>query len=287
METSPVLLWFDLMGVFFFALSGNLLAARKDIDITGGLFLGLLAGLGGGIIRDVLLGVTPLALDKPVYLLPPVLAAVAVYLLGPLMHRVATLIVTFDAAGLGLFCTFGAARAMQHGMPVASAIGLGVVTAVGGGLMRDVVANEMPAVFSGSNLYVVPAATGSALTVLAVSTDTWGPVTATALAAFVFAFRMVAWWQQWRVPAQMRGWTVRDLDVRRRREKSVYGRPVRRGDGRDDDDDNITGLPGAPDDTGANSTGADGTADDTGADSDPRDFEGPDRGRGPDSDRRR
>lgn len=257
MESSPLLLWFDLLGVFFFALSGNLLAARKDIDITGGLVLGLLAGLGGGIIRDVLLGVTPLALDKPVYLIPPVVAAVAVYLLGPMVHRVTTLIVTFDAAGLGLFCTFGAARAMAHGMPVASAIGLGVVTAVGGGLMRDVVANEMPAVFSGSNLYVVPAAIGAALTVLAVQTDTWGPITATALASFVFAFRMVAWWQQWRVPAQMRGWTVRDLDVLRRREKSVYGRPARGGAG---DDDNTTGDP------------------DTGRGPDPDSLRGPDPG---------
>lgn len=264
MESSPLLLWFDLMGVFFFALSGNLLAARKDIDITGGLVLGLLAGLGGGIIRDVLLGTTPASLAQPIYLVPPVIAAVVVYLLGPLVHRVKTLIVTFDAAGLGLFCTFGTARALAYGMPVASAIGLGVITAVGGGLMRDVVANEMPAVFSGSNLYVVPAATGAALTVLAVQTDTWGPVTATALAAFVFAFRMVAWWQQWRVPSQMRGWTVRDLDVLRRREKSVYGRPARGGaagrrgdggdgggrvggDGNDDgDDDDEAGPHGEP-----------------------------------------
>lgn len=231
MESSPLLLWFDLLGVFFFALSGNLLAARKDIDITGGLVLGLLAGLGGGIIRDVLLGVTPLALARPVYLIPPVVAAIAVYLIGPRVHRVATAIVVFDAAGLGLFCTFGTARALDHGMPVASAIGLGVVTAVGGGLMRDVVANEMPAVFSGSNLYVVPAATGAALTVVAVETGTWGPVTATALAAFVVTFRLVAWWKQWRVPAQMRGWTVRDLEVRRRREKSVYRRPAQGGGG--------------------------------------------------------
>ena len=75
MESSPLVLWFDLMGVFFFALSGNLLAARKDIDITGGLVLGLLAGLGGGIIRDVLLGITPLALSEPIYLVAPVVAA--------------------------------------------------------------------------------------------------------------------------------------------------------------------------------------------------------------------
>ncbi|KAA0918623.1 trimeric intracellular cation channel family protein [Dietzia sp. ANT_WB102] len=236
METSPLLLVFDLLGVFFFALSGNLLAARKDIDITGGLVLGLLAGLGGGIIRDALLGVTPLALAQPVYLVPPVAAAVVVYLIGSHIHRVQTLIVALDAAGLGLFCTFGTARALDHGMPVASALLLGVVTAVGGGLMRDVVANEIPAVFSGSNLYVVPAATGAALTAVAVGTDTWGPVTATVLPCLVFAFRMVAWSRQWSVPAPVRSWTVRDLDVLRRRDRSVFGRP-RREQGFDDDED--------------------------------------------------
>lgn len=234
METSPLVLWFDLMGVFFFALSGNLLAARKDIDITGGLVLGLLAGLGGGIIRDVLLGLTPLALSQPVYLIPPVVAAAVVYLLGSFIHRVQTLIVTFDAAGLGLFCTFGTARALNHGMPVASALLLGVVTAVGGGLLRDVVANEVPAVFSGSNLYVIPAATGAALTAVAMATGTWGPIAATVLSLLVFGFRMVAWRRQWSVPAPVRSWTVRDLDLLRRREKSVFGGPRR--EGRDDDD---------------------------------------------------
>ena len=132
METPPLLLALDLVGVFFFALSGNLLAARKNIDITGGLVLGLLAGLGGGLVRDVLLGVTPLTLSEPVYLVPPFLAAAVVYLIGPYLHRVRLLIVGFDAGGLGLFCTFGTVRALDHGMPVASALLLGVITAAGG-----------------------------------------------------------------------------------------------------------------------------------------------------------
>jgi len=131
-------MWFDLVGVFFFALSGNLLAARKDIDITGGLVLGLLAGLGGGVIRDVILGVTPVALARPVYLVPPLVAAAVVYLLGSFIHRVQRLIVACDAAGLGLFCTFGTARALDHGMPIASALVLGVITGVGGGLLRAI-----------------------------------------------------------------------------------------------------------------------------------------------------
>lgn len=237
MDSSPLVLWFDLAGVFFFALSGNLLAARKNIDITGGLVLGLMAGLGGGIIRDVLLGVTPLALARPIYLVPPLVAAASVYLLGSLVHRVRTLIVVFDAMGLGLFCTFGTARALDHGMPVASAILLGVITAVGGGLMRDVVANEIPAVFNGSDLYVIPALTGASLTALAVSGDWWGPVAALLLSAWAFAFRMTAWRLQWRVPAPMRGWSMRRSDTRPRRQRSVFGRPARRGERDDEDND--------------------------------------------------
>lgn len=246
--SSPLVLWFDLLGVFFFALSGNLLAARKNIDLTGGLVLGLLAGLGGGIIRDVLLGVTPLALETPFYLVPPLLAATVVYLVGQHVHRGRTLIVTFDAVGLGVFCTFGTARALDHGMPVATSILLGVITAAGGGLMRDVVANEIPAVFNGSNLYVIPAATGAGLTVLAVQTGTWGPISATLLSVFVFSFRMVAWRKQWRVPAPVRGWTVRDIDARLRKEKSVFGRPGRQE--RNDDDNAGPGNDSDPDHSG-------------------------------------
>lgn len=237
MESTPTLLLvLDLIGVFFFAVSGNLLAARKDIDITGGLVLGLLAGLGGGIIRDVLLGVTPLALSEPIYLVPPFLAAAAVYLLGNLVHRVRLFIVIFDAGGLGLFCTFGTVRALDHGMPIVSALLLGVTTAVGGGLLRDVVANEIPAVFNGSDLYVIPATTGAALTALAVGTGLWGPVASILIPVFAFSFRMLAWRMQWRVPAPMRGWTVPAIDVRRRRERSVFGRPGRGGDDGDDDE---------------------------------------------------
>ena len=141
----------------------------------------------------------------------------------------------------GLFCTFGTARALDHGMPVASAIGLGVVTAGGGGLMRDVVANEIPAVFSGSDLYVVPATAGAALTALAVTVGWWGPVAAVVLSASVFGFRMLAWNLLWRVPAPMRSWSVRGIDRRLWRGRTVFGRP-----GRDDDEDVSRDRPPRP-----------------------------------------
>src|SRR5699024_10073807 len=129
----------------------------------------------------------------------------------------------------------------------ASAILLGVITAAGGGLMRDVVANEIPAVFNGSDLYVIPAFTGASLTALAVYGDWCGPVAAAALAGFAFALRMTSWRLQWRGPAPVRGWSVRGFDARRRRERSVFGRPRRGGDddegGPGGDDEAASGHP--------------------------------------------
>src|SRR5699024_9548218 len=90
----------------------------------------------------------------------------------------------------------------------------------------------------------IPAFTGASLTALAVSGDWWGPVAAVALAGFAFAFRMTSWHLQWRVPAPVRGWSVRGFDARRRRERSVFGRPRRGGD----DDE---GGPGGDDDEAA------------------------------------
>ena len=95
---------------------------------------------------------------------------------------------------------------------------------------------------NGSDLYVIPATTGAALTALAVGTGLWGPAASILIPTFVFAFRMLAWRMQWRVPAPMRGWTVRGIDVRRRREDSVFGRPGRG----DDDDEGGGGDGGAP-----------------------------------------
>lgn len=82
----PLLLVADLIGVFAFAVSGNLLAARKDIDILGSLVLGMAVGLGGGIMRDVILGRLPASLEAPFYLIPPVLSTVLVYFLGQRVH---------------------------------------------------------------------------------------------------------------------------------------------------------------------------------------------------------
>lgn len=222
--TDYLILSLDLVGVFAFAVSGCLLAARKNFDITGGLILGLMVGLGGGMMRDVLLGEVPRSLQSPVYMVPVALASLLVYLLGHRAERARVLIIVFDAVGLSVFAVTGTWIAMTAGMPIASAVLLGVLTATGGGLLRDVVANENPALFNGSDLYLIPAASGALLTAIAIEVGLWGAPAAVVIAAFVFAFRILAWLLQWRVPQPMRGWSFRGIDAKVRRTLPAFGR---------------------------------------------------------------
>ncbi|WP_119696181.1 trimeric intracellular cation channel family protein [Microbacterium halotolerans] len=194
----------DLLGVFFFALSGSLLAARRGFDIVGSLLLGSLTGLGGGVIRDLVLGVPPTAFDQPIFLLPPLLAAAIVYVLHSHMRRFTRPLLVCDAAGLGLFCTTGAVKALEHGMnPVAAAL-IGVTTGVGGGLLRDVVANRDPQLFDPRDLYALPAMFGAALVTVMWTADWHFGWVSLAVAALVFVLRLLSLWLRWRVPHAVR-----------------------------------------------------------------------------------
>ncbi|GAB3279094.1 trimeric intracellular cation channel family protein [Microbacterium lacusdiani] len=190
----------DLLGTFFFAMSGCLLAARSRFDIIGSLFLGSLAGLGGGVIRDLVLGNVPNAFANPWYLAPPLLAALVVYFLHAWVERLHRPLLILDAGGLALFCVTGTVTALHAGMnPVASAL-LGVTTAVGGGLLRDVVANRVPQLFNRDDLYAVPAMIGSVLATVLWLTGLYGIMTAVAVALVVFAFRVVSLHFGWHIP---------------------------------------------------------------------------------------
>jgi uncharacterized membrane protein YeiH len=210
-DTAPV--WLDLLGVFFFAVSGSLLAARKNIDIVGSLLLSSLVGLGGGIIRDLILSAgPPAAFSNPAYLFPPVLATLLVYSLYTSVERYTSLLTLFDAGGLALFCMTGTVKALDAGMnPVAAAL-LGVMTAVGGGLLRDVTANEVPELFNPRDIYALPAFLGAGLTAGLWSAGAFNVFTAAAVAAVVFTFRVLAWRRSWRAPLAVHGWHRRGDD---------------------------------------------------------------------------
>lgn len=194
----------DLLGVFSFAISGSLLAARRGYDLIGSIMLGSLVGLGGGTIRDLILGLQPLSFSNPFYLIPPILAAVVVHFAFPYVDRVTRTLLLFDAFGLALFCITGTTRALDAGFnPIGSTL-LGITTAVGGGVMRDVVANQNPVLFSRHDIYAIPAILGAALT-----TGVWylgwlNVASGLAIAVVVFGFRVLSWRFNWYAPRSAR-----------------------------------------------------------------------------------
>jgi uncharacterized membrane protein YeiH len=206
---SHVALAADLLGVFFFAVSGSLLAARKGFDLVGSLLLASLASLGGGVARDLIIDVPPAAFTNPAYLLPPLLATIVVYFVFSGVERVKRVLVIFDAAGLALFCITGTVKALDVGLNPVSAVLLGVTTAVGGGLLRDVVANEIPQLFDPRDIYALPAMLGAVIVTVLYLTDTFTLVTGTLAASLVFSFRVLAWRYGWHAPLAARTWSAR------------------------------------------------------------------------------
>lgn len=192
----------DLVGIFVFGLSGASLAARKGFDAVGLLVLALATGLGGGLIRDVLVGIhPPLALDDQWYLGVPVASTLVVLVGHAVVERLERPVLLFDAAGLGVFAVSGAAIAVDHGLGWAAAILLGTTTAVGGGIVRDVLAREVPVVLRADNvLYATPAALGAGLTVAAMEADVYGTPVAAAIAGAVIVVRVLALRFGWHAP---------------------------------------------------------------------------------------
>jgi uncharacterized membrane protein YeiH len=197
---SPLLLVFELVGIFVFAISGGLVAVRKHLDIFGVVVLAGTTGLGGGFLRDVLIDATPpAALADWRYLLVPVAAGLATFWFHPTLGRMENLVTVFDAAGLGLFCVTGALKALDHGLgPVPAAL-MGMVTGIGGGMARDLLAGRVPVIFS-SELYATPALAGATWAVLAQRLDWNIWVVALPGVAICFGWRVLAMLRNWRAP---------------------------------------------------------------------------------------
>jgi uncharacterized membrane protein YeiH len=175
MTEPPLLLALDLSGTFVFAVNGALTGLRAArLDIIGMVTLGIVTAVGGGIVRDVLIGAVPPAAFKywP-YLAVAVGGALLTFFFSRVLRRFTLPIDLLDAAGLSLFCVTGATKSLQYGLGVAPAVILGAVTGVGGGTIRDVLVRRVPTVLT-SGLYAIPALVGAAITVIAVQTGVYG-----------------------------------------------------------------------------------------------------------------
>lgn len=202
-DNTDLQLALDLIGVFAFALSGGLVAVRKGLDLVGVCVLAWVAGLGGGIIRDLLIGaVPPVGISDWRLVGAAVLAGLLTFLfhgpmsdpdvpLGRRRRLAARMVRALDAVGLAVFAVAGSMKALSLGAGPLPAVVVGVITAVGGGALRDVLAGQVPEVLR-RELYAIPAAIGSAVVVWADAVGALGAGVAWASVILVFAIRIVA-----------------------------------------------------------------------------------------------
>ena len=194
-EQPPLLEVLDLTGTFAFGLNGALTAVRATrLDIVGVVALGVITAMGGGIIRDVLIGDVPPATFRDWrFLALAVGGGLLAFALGRWLNRLEMPINVLDAVGLSAFAVIGASKAAATGLGAGPAIILGTVTGVGGGTIRDMLVGQVPSVLR-SDLYAIPALIAAAITVASIGMGVYGLSAALAAAAVCFVIRMLGVW---------------------------------------------------------------------------------------------
>lgn len=191
----------DLGGTFVFAISGAATAVRRRMDIFGVLVLAFAAGNFGGITRDLLIGaVPPAAISNWGYLGVSVLAGLITFFWSPLVARLKNPVLWFDAVGLAFFAVVGTEKALDHGLNPAMAALLGMLTGIGGGMLRDVLANEIPVVLQ-ADFYALAALGGATVVAVGHILHVQPAVTTTLGAVLCFALRFMAIQFGWHLPA--------------------------------------------------------------------------------------
>ena len=195
-----LLLVLDLAGTFVFAISGAMVGVRRRLDIFGILALSFVASSAGGITRDLLIGaVPPAAISDWRYLGVALATGLLAFFSYPRIARVRTVVLIFDAAGLALFAVAGTQKALAYGLNPLMAALLGMLSGIGGGIVRDLLVARTPTVLR-SDLYALAALAGAVLVVAGHGLN-WPIVpTATAGAGVCFGLRLMAIRHGWNLP---------------------------------------------------------------------------------------
>ncbi|GAA4126583.1 trimeric intracellular cation channel family protein [Aminobacter aganoensis] len=179
------LLYLDYAGVAVFAATGALAASRKELDVIGFLFLASFTGIGGGTVRDVILGLPVFWVVNPAYVLVCAAVAVLVFFTAHLVESRYKLLLWLDALGMAAYAAIGAAKGLEAtGSPTVAVI-MGMLTATFGGILRDLLAGE-PSVLLKPEIYVSAAMVGAGIYTLAELAEL--PPAVSAVVAFVAAF---------------------------------------------------------------------------------------------------
>ena len=154
---------FEILGTAVFAITGALKAVKHNLDILGILVLASITGTGGGILRDIILGDTPpAAFRDETFFIVSIISALLVFFLAPDIVKIWKVIRIGDAIGLGLFAAIGASKGISYEMGIIGVVLTGALTATGGGILRDILVNEVPLVIR-KDFYATAAVIGSLL----------------------------------------------------------------------------------------------------------------------------
>jgi uncharacterized membrane protein YeiH len=188
-----LILVLNLAGTFVFGLSGGLAAVRARLDLLGVVVLAAVVGLAGGVVRDLLIGTPPATFRDWRYLASAGAAGLVCFFAGSVLERVRRSVMVFDAFGLSLFAVTGATKALQFGLGPVQAILLGMLTGVGGGMLRDVLLGEVPTVLR-EGLYAVPALLGAGVLVVAQQAGSTSPGFPVLAALACMSLRLIGLW---------------------------------------------------------------------------------------------
>jgi uncharacterized membrane protein YeiH len=181
----------DLLGTFAFAISGIKLASGKQIDWFGAYIISLITAIGGGTLRDLLLDVTPFWMTDAKYLITTGAALVAALLFKDKLFRWGSTLFLFDTIGLGLFTIVGITKSLDAGLPIWVCIIMGTVTGSVGGVLRDVLLNEVPLIFR-KDIYALACVAGGGVYFLCSNFNLSSGATETIAALSVIAIRLIA-----------------------------------------------------------------------------------------------
>lgn len=198
-------LWADLLAIGIGAAQGALFAAQfrdRRLDLLGVAIIGIATGFGGGILRDVLLAEVPAALTSNWYLIVATAAALLGMLLERLISRLGPLVTVLDALTIGLFGAIGTTKGLAAGLPEVPAIFLGVLSAVGGSILRDLLLNRPIALMHVGSLYAIAAFAGTTSLVIMLELGVEVFVAAAICVAITFTVRVLAVLFNWSLPEQ-------------------------------------------------------------------------------------
>jgi uncharacterized membrane protein YeiH len=206
----------DILAAVVFAVSGALVASRKNMDLMGFMWLAVITGVGGGTARDLILNVPVFWVQNPVSVAACLATAVVMHFVAPLVESRYRTLLWFDAFGLALVTVTGTAKALDAGAPALVAIAMGTITATVGGMIRDTL-GHVPSVLLRHEIYVTASALGACAYVGLASLNVAGVAAMAAAFAVAFALRGLALWFDWSLPV-FRGSTTRERWTSDRRE---------------------------------------------------------------------